>query len=77
LIYCNFECFDAIFLHLHFRLPVDIFYQTAKISKLLLMMEQGTVPVEYKGKYLEDINIDLNLEYAEEDRLGKSEHKKN
>jgi hypothetical protein len=41
------------------------------------MMEQGTVPVEYKGKYLEDINIDLNLEYAEEDRLGKSEHKKN
>jgi hypothetical protein len=33
--------------------------------------------VEYKGKSLEEINIDPNLEYAKEDRLGKSEHQKN
>lgn len=49
----------------YFRLPVDI-YQTAKVSKLLLMMEKGTVPVEYQGKSLSDINIDLNVEYVEE-----------
>lgn len=46
-------------------MPVDI-YQTAKVSKLLLMMEKGTLPVEYKGKYLEEINFDENLEFVEE-----------
>ncbi|KAF2886898.1 hypothetical protein ILUMI_19275, partial [Ignelater luminosus] len=48
-------------------LPVDI-YQTAKVSKLLLMMEKGTVPVEYKGKSLAEINFNADLEYVEEDR---------
>ncbi|CAG9763730.1 unnamed protein product [Ceutorhynchus assimilis] len=48
-----------------YELPVDI-YQTAKVSKILLMMEKGTIPVDYKGKSLAEINFDLNLEYAEE-----------
>lgn len=42
-------------------------YQTAKVSKLLLMMEKGTVPIEYKGKSLAEINIDPNSELVEED----------
>ncbi|KAK5648222.1 hypothetical protein RI129_003114 [Pyrocoelia pectoralis] len=49
-----------------YELPVDI-YQTAKVSKLLLMMEKGSVPIEYKGKSLAEINLDPNLEYVEED----------
>jgi hypothetical protein len=53
-----------------FRLPADI-YQTAKVSKLLLMMEKGTIPAEYKGKSLGEINFDINLEYAEENNDGK------
>ncbi|CAH0563168.1 unnamed protein product [Brassicogethes aeneus] len=48
-----------------YELPVDI-YQTAKVSKLLLMMEKGAIPMEYKGKSLAEINFDINLEYAEE-----------
>lgn len=51
-----------------FRLPVDIF-QTAKVSKLLLMMEKGGIPAEYKGKSLAEINFDDNLEYAEENDI--------
>lgn len=50
----------------HYRLPIDI-YQTAKVSKLLLMMEKGSIPLEYKGKSLAEINFDVNLEYPEED----------
>ncbi|KAG5861612.1 hypothetical protein JTB14_035654 [Gonioctena quinquepunctata] len=30
------------------RLPIDI-YETAKVSKLLLMMEKGSIHIEYKG----------------------------
>lgn len=41
-----------------YRLPDDV-YQTAKISKLLLLMEKGAA-AEYKGKALDE--IDLNLE---------------
>lgn len=50
---------------LYFRLPVDI-YQTAKVSKLLLMIEKGTVPIEYKGKSLAEIDLDVSTAYAEE-----------
>ncbi|KAI4463225.1 hypothetical protein MML48_4g00006583 [Holotrichia oblita] len=46
------------------KLPVDI-YQTARVSKLLLMVEKG-IPIEHKGKSLADINFNINLEYAEE-----------
>ncbi|KAJ8929701.1 hypothetical protein NQ314_017595 [Rhamnusium bicolor] len=45
-----------------YELPVDL-YQTAKVSKMLLMIEKG-VPVEHKGKSLSE--IDINIEYAEE-----------
>lgn len=31
------------------------------------MMEKGTMPIEYKGKSLEEIDLDPNLEYAEDD----------
>ncbi|CAH0556875.1 unnamed protein product [Brassicogethes aeneus] len=48
-----------------YELPVDI-YQTAKVSKILLMMEKGSMPAEYKGKSLSQINFDANLEYVEE-----------
>ncbi|KAK5647978.1 hypothetical protein RI129_002870 [Pyrocoelia pectoralis] len=41
-----------------YRLPDDV-YQTAKISKLLMVMEKGGAS-EYQGKALEDININLN-----------------
>lgn len=30
------------------------------------MMEKGSVPAEYKGKSLTEINFDLNLEFAVE-----------
>lgn len=49
------------------RLPVDI-YQTAKVVKLLIMMEKG-IPVEHKGKSLSEIEIDLN-EFIDEDNPG-------
>lgn len=49
-----------------FRLPVDV-YQTAKVSKLLLMIENG-VPIEHKGKSLSEIDIDFK--YAEENDLN-------
>lgn len=45
------------------RLPINL-YQAEKISKLLLMMEKGSVPVEHKGKTLTDVDIDVNLKYA-------------
>jgi hypothetical protein len=48
------------------RLPVDI-YQTAKVSKILTLMEKGTLPVQYKGKALADINFDFNSEFAQEE----------
>lgn len=48
------------------RLPVDL-YQTAKVSKMLLMIENG-VPVEHKGKNLSEIEIDV--EFAEENNDG-------
>lgn len=33
------------------------------------MMEKGTIPVEYKGKSLSDINIDVSQEYVEEHEI--------
>ncbi|XP_060519831.1 uncharacterized protein LOC132698018 [Cylas formicarius] len=50
-------------------LPVDI-YQTAKVSKILLMMEKGTLPVEYKGKSINEIDIDID--YPEENEPKES-----
>lgn len=43
-----------------YRLPDDVF-QTAKVSKLLLLMEKGEAAL-YKGKSLDDIDLDLTVE---------------
>ncbi|KAJ8932212.1 hypothetical protein NQ314_014832 [Rhamnusium bicolor] len=40
-----------------YRLPDDV-YQTAKISKLLMIMEKGGAN-EYRGKTLDEVNIDM------------------
>lgn len=42
-----------------YRLP-DSLYQTAKVSKLLLLMSHGGAE-QFKGMHLDDINIDLDL----------------
>lgn len=41
------------------------------MSKLLLLIEKGSLPVEYKGKSLNDINFDEDAEYPEENNEGK------
>ncbi|VEN62581.1 unnamed protein product [Callosobruchus maculatus] len=43
----------------HYRLPSDV-YQMAKVSKLLLLNEKGEAS-KYKGKSLDDIDIDLDV----------------
>ncbi|KAK4882321.1 hypothetical protein RN001_005640 [Aquatica leii] len=57
-----------------YELPVDI-YQTAKVSKLLLMLEKG-MPTKYKGKSLAEIDVDINQEYAEEEEEEEEEEGK-
>ncbi|KAK9685537.1 DDE superfamily endonuclease [Popillia japonica] len=47
-----------------YRLPDDV-YQTAKISKLLLLMESGNAG-EHKGKALDEININLEEDLMNE-----------
>lgn len=47
----------------NYRLPDDV-YQTAKLSKLLLLMESGNAD-SYKGKCLDDINLDLEQDLLE------------
>ncbi|CAH1984521.1 unnamed protein product [Acanthoscelides obtectus] len=47
-----------------YKLPQDV-YQTAKISKLLMLMEKGVD--KYKGKSLNEININPMSEFAEEE----------
>ncbi|XP_044760146.1 uncharacterized protein LOC123317607 isoform X2 [Coccinella septempunctata] len=51
-----------------YELPVDI-YQTAKVSKILLMMDKGTLPAEYKGKSLSEINLNVDAELVEENEV--------
>lgn len=46
-----------------YRLPDDI-YQTAKISKLLILMENGQAG-QYRGKCLEDIDLNLDEDLLE------------
>lgn len=50
-----------------YRLPDDIF-QTAKIAKILLLMEKGEAGL-HKGKSLEDIEVNLDEEIQEEDEV--------
>lgn len=49
-----------------YRLPDDI-YQTAQISKLLILTENGQAG-QFKGKEVDDVEIDWN-----EDPLEKTE----
>lgn len=46
-----------------YRLPDDV-YQTAKISKLLILMEDGKADA-FRGKSLDEIDLDLNEELDE------------
>ncbi|XP_074034465.1 uncharacterized protein isoform X2 [Leptinotarsa decemlineata] len=52
-----------------YRLPQDVF-QTAKIAKLLLMMDKGE-GADFKGKTLEE--IDIHLDNLEEENCPKIE----
>ncbi|KAG5899334.1 hypothetical protein JTB14_029285 [Gonioctena quinquepunctata] len=61
-----------------YRLPDDL-HQTAKISKILLLLESGNLG-EYKGKTLDEIDINLNEdlldsinECSDEDDNGKDD----
>ncbi|CAG5057612.1 unnamed protein product [Parnassius apollo] len=47
----------------NYRLPDDV-YQTTKLSKLLLLMESGKAD-SYRGKCLDDINLDLEQDLLE------------
>lgn len=51
-----------------YRLPDDVF-QIAKLSKFLILMEKGEA-AQYKGKTLDEINVDLdiNIEQEESDK---------
>lgn len=40
-------------------------YQTAKVSKLLVLMDKGKMPIQHKGNSL--MEIDINIDYPEED----------
>lgn len=48
-----------------YRLPDDV-YQTAKIAKLLMLMEKGEAG-KYKGKTLDEVDISLDNELSESD----------
>ncbi|KAK4886735.1 hypothetical protein RN001_003006 [Aquatica leii] len=48
-----------------YRLPNDV-YQTAKIAKLLVLMESGKAG-SYKGKSLDEIEIDMEEEVVEDE----------
>ncbi|KAI4455810.1 hypothetical protein MML48_8g00013055 [Holotrichia oblita] len=58
--------------HLSVYRMSDNMYQTAKVSKLLLLMADGKVD-DYVGKKLDDINIDLNPVYENEDIFDPSD----
>nr|CAI5858509.1 unnamed protein product [Callosobruchus analis] len=47
----------------YYRLPSDV-YQTAKVSKLLLMCGEGRI-AEFKGKSLDEIDLNLDIEDEE------------
>lgn len=49
----------------YYRLPSDV-YQMAKVSKLLLLNERGEA-AKYKGKTLDEININLDVEEHSDD----------
>ncbi|KAJ8950670.1 hypothetical protein NQ314_007800 [Rhamnusium bicolor] len=54
-----------------YRLPDDI-YQTAKLSKLLLLMEIGGAG-DYKGKSLEEIDLNMEENLLDETKCDESD----
>ncbi|KAL4702579.1 hypothetical protein ACJJTC_016055 [Scirpophaga incertulas] len=56
----------------NYRLPDDV-YQTAKLSKLLLLMESGNADC-YKGKSLDDIDLDLEQDLLQDVDEGNDEN---
>lgn len=56
-----------------YRLPDDV-YQTARISKLLILMEKGEAG-QFKGKSLDEINLDLDepIEEPEKELMKRQE----
>lgn len=50
--------------YLYFRLPQDM-YQTAKVAKILLLLEQGKGE-KFKGKNLNEIEIENEIYYSSE-----------
>lgn len=50
---------------IHIRLPEDI-YQTAKVSKLLILMDKGNAS-DFQGKMLKDIDIHPEIEFVDDD----------
>ncbi|KAK9754233.1 hypothetical protein QE152_g1632 [Popillia japonica] len=59
----------------YYRLPNDI-YQTAKVSKLLLLSEKGQTSV-FKGKALDEIDISLDIEEENDEDIINEEHMEN
>lgn len=56
-----------------YRLPDDV-YQTAKIAKLLMLMERGDAG-KYKGQSLEEIDVDMNEDLVmDDDTHGNNEY---
>ncbi|KAJ8945785.1 hypothetical protein NQ314_009054 [Rhamnusium bicolor] len=59
------------------RLPQDI-YQTAKVAKVLLLLEKGKGK-EFRGKNLSEIELDKDVYYSsesEEDSIGNIRNEK-
>lgn len=54
-----------LLIFIHFRLPEDI-YQTAKVSKILILMDKGNAS-DFHGKMLKDIDINPEVEFADDD----------
>lgn len=55
----------------NYRLPDDVF-QTAKIAKILLLMEHGSLS-QFKGKTLDEINLDLEEDLLDIDNKDANE----
>lgn len=56
---------------IYFRLPEDI-YQTAKVSKLLILMDKGDGH-KYKGKSLNEIDINPEVDMVESENSDDDE----
>lgn len=58
--------------NIYLRLPQDI-YQTAKVAKVLMLLEKGKGR-EFKGKSLEEIHLDNDVYYSSESDVDVREN---